>query len=99
MKQEFCRILMTLCGNKIPVLSNQENFLLKGNNYKVKQALPNCHIIFKGGKKQNLDRGRPSNGMFIAIPDRFNGSVLDVSPEHWRLQAVTSNVIKVTFLL
>ena len=44
--------------------------------------------IFKGGKKQSLDRGGPSNGMFIAIPDRFNGSILDVSPDHWRLQAV-----------
>ena len=79
---------MSICGNKIPVLCNQENFLLKGNSYKVNQALPNCHIIFKGGKKQSLDRGGPSNGMFIAIPDRFNGSILDVSPDHWRLQAV-----------
>ena len=79
---------MSLCGNKIPVLCNQENFLLRGNNYKVKQALPNCHIVFKGGKKTILDRGRPANGMFIAIPDKFNGSIQDVSPQHWRLQAV-----------
>ena len=70
------------------MLSNQENFLLRGNNYKVKQALPNCHIVFKGGKKINLNKGRPANGMFIAIPDKFNGSIRDVSPEHWRLQAV-----------
>ena len=99
MKQEFCRNLMSLCGNKIPVLCNQENFLLRENNYKVRQALPGCHIIFKGAKKVNLDKGRPANGMFLAIPDKFNGSILDVSPNHWRLQAVILKCNKSSILV
>ena len=79
---------MLLSGNRIPVLCNQENFLLRENNFKVRQALPNCHIVFKGARKNQLNTGRPANGMFIAIPDKFNGCVRDVSPENWRLQAV-----------
>jgi hypothetical protein len=76
---------MLLSGNRIPVLCNQENFLLRENNFKVRQALPNCHIVFKGARKNQLNTGRPANGMFIAIPDKFNGCVRDVSPENWRL--------------
>ena len=38
--------------------------------------------------KKDLDQGRPSNGMFIAYPDNIKNQVVDVSPGHWRLQAV-----------
>ena len=76
-----------MCSNRITVLCNQENFLLRGNAYKVKQALPSCHILFKEAKKITLDNGRPSNGMFIALPSAYSNSIKDVSPDHWRLQA------------
>ena len=76
-----------MCSNRITVLCNQENFLLRGNAYKVKQALPSCHVLFKEAKKETLDNGRPSNGMFIALPAAYSSSITDVSPDHWRLQA------------
>ena len=53
-----------------------------------------CQIVIfysKVQKKENLDNGRPSNGMFIALPKAYNSSILDVSPEHWRLQAAILN--------
>ena len=76
-----------MCGDRITVICNQENFLLHGNAYKIKQALPNCHIIFKEARKATLDNGRPANGMFIALPDAYRSCIKDVSPSHWRLQA------------
>ena len=33
--------------------------------------------------------GRPKNGMFIAVPDEIIEFVADVSPNHWRVQAIT----------
>ena len=99
LKQEFCRNLLVLCGDKIPVICNQENFLLRGNSYKVQKALPNCHILFKSAKKENLDKGRPANGMFIALPMTYNSSILDVSPEHWRLQAAILKADKSDLLI
>ena len=32
--------------------------------------------------------GRPKNGMFIAVPDVIKQQVNDVSPAHWRIQAI-----------
>ena len=29
------------------------------------------------------------NGMFIAVPDEIKELVVDVSPNHWRVQAIT----------
>ena len=51
--------------------------------------MSNWHIIFKQAKKDILDYGRPSNGMFMAIPNEYSSSICDVSPENWRLQAAT----------
>ena len=41
LKQNFCRYLSSrqVVGNKIPILCNQEHFILRGNSYKLKQAL------------------------------------------------------------
>ena len=70
-----------------PILCNQENFLLQSNNFKVKQCLQNAHIIFKKAIKDSIN-GRPKNGMFIAVPDELKEYVVDVSPNHWRVQAI-----------
>ena len=70
-----------------PIVCNQENFLLKGNRYKVKQCLPNSKIIFKPAIKESVE-GRPKHGMFIAIPRELKEFAEDVSPHHERVQAV-----------
>ena len=90
MKQEFCRLLMSvqMVGNSIPLLCNQENFILRANSYKINKALPGYHAIIKPAVKNNLDNGRPRNGMFVAIPNSFKNIIEDVSPNFWRLQAV-----------
>ena len=71
------------------ILCNQGNFLLHGNGYKIKQCLKGAHIIFKGVIKNSHDDGRPKNGMFIAVPVQIKEHISDVSPKHWRVQAVT----------
>lgn len=88
-KQAVCRDLMLNADHYFPILCNQENFLLHSNRYKVKQCLPNARIIFKKAVKENLSGGRPMNGMFIAVPDEIKEYVTDVSPSHWRVQAIT----------
>ena len=69
------------------ILCNKKNFLLKGNNYKVAQCLPNARVIFKEEIKDSCG-GRPKNGMFVAIPLEIKELILDVSPTHWRVQAI-----------
>ena len=86
-KQFICKYLVQLAGKNIPILCNQENFLLKANSYKVKKCLPDFHIFFKSAIKVNYD-GRAKNGMFIAIPNSIIDSVVDVSPDFWRIQAI-----------
>ena len=88
-KQSFCENLSTnICGDKLSVLCVQEHFLLRGNSYIVQQALPDCHIFFKSAVKTDQSSGRPKNGMFIAVPDKIKERFSDVSPSHWRVQAV-----------
>ena len=53
-KQEFCRYLEPLCGDKIPIICYQENFLLMGNSYKVEDVLSTCRILLKGANKETL---------------------------------------------
>ena len=84
-KQEIFKLLMLNDGRKVPIIYAQEHFLLR--NFKVKQALPNCHIFFKEAVMTNV-QGRPKNGMFVAIPMEFQEHVEDVSPKHWRAQTV-----------
>ena len=77
----------------VPILCYQENFLLLNNGFRVKQALPDCHIFFRKGEMDTI-QGRPKNGMFIAVPKKIKENGFEVSPHHWRNQAVivsTSN--------
>ena len=98
-KQNFLQLLVSICGNKIPVLCNQENFLLRNNCYKIRQCLPDFHVISKPALKVNLSYGRPINGMFIAIPTMFKEKIKDVSPDNHRLQAVTLTMNNQVFLI
>ena len=90
-QQNFIKTLVSgqTVGNKLPILCNQENFVLRGNFYKILQTLPGFHVIINPAVKNSLDRGRPKGGMFIAVPDSIKGQVADVSPGHWRVQAIT----------
>ena len=86
-KQNICKSLFIENESYYPLLCNQENFILKGNNYKIKQCLPTAKIFYKEAVKETQE-GRPKNGMFIAIPDELKEQGEDVSPQHWRVQAV-----------
>ena len=86
-KQDICKILFADTDTYYPILCNQENFLLKGNNYKVTQCLSNALVIFKEAIKDSFE-GRPKNGMFVAISLDIKEFALDVSPTHWRVQAI-----------
>ena len=89
-KMQFIKYLVSsqCVGNKIPILFNQENFLLKSNSYKLFQVCPEFQFFINPAIKDVQDTGRPSNGMFICVPNRIKGSVIYVSPGHWRVQAV-----------
>ena len=50
-KQNICNLLMLNSNNHNPILCNQENFLLEGNRYKIKQCLPNARIFYKNLSK------------------------------------------------
>ena len=90
LKQLFCKYISSLevVGNKVPILCNQEHFMLRGNSYKLKKAMPNFHLIINPAEKSSLCKGRPRGGLFIAVPDHFKNFVEDVSPGYWRLQAI-----------
>ncbi len=87
-KQDLCKILMCSTGSTYPMLCNQENFVLRGNGYKIKKCLPGAHVIIKEAIKSSHNNGRPKNGMFIAMPAELKEFVTDISPKHWRIQAV-----------
>ena len=65
-----------ISGDSLPVICNQENFLLKSNENFARKALPDHHIIFNPATKENPD-GRPINGMFLAVPDSIKEKVRD----------------------
>ena len=90
-KQEFCQLITseTIIGDKLPILCNQENFVLRGNSYKINQSFPNYHCIIKPAMKETHDKGRARNGMFIAIPEILKNCVNDVSPDFLGIQAIT----------
>jgi exonuclease III len=89
-KQDFCNLLTSdnVVGNSVPILCNQENFILRANSYRINNALTGFHTIIKPAVKNDFNYGRPKNGMFIAVPDMFKNIIEDVSPNFWRLQAV-----------
>ena len=90
LKLEYMKKLVSLetVGKKIPILCNQENFILKANSYRLSQAIPGFQFIINPAIKETQDHGRPKNGMFICIPDVYSSCVEDISPGHWRVQAV-----------
>ena len=90
LKNNLVRHLVSrdVVGNKIPIICNQENFILRENSYKLNKALPGFQVLVNPAVKNDLGLGRPKNGMFIAFPNSIKSSVTDVSPGHWRLQAI-----------
>ena len=86
-KQEFLKALTITAGDSLPVICNQENFLLKANEYFARNALPNHHIYFNPATKENLN-GRPKNGMFVVVPELLKELVKDVSPPSKRMQGL-----------
>ena len=84
-KQDAIQTLLSISGNSLPIICNQENFLLEANEYKIRQCLPD-HILFKPAIKEGLN-GRPKNGMFIAVPSCLKEKVEDVSPPPLRIQS------------
>ena len=70
-KQEVCKEMVSLNTEYATIICNQENFVLKGNSHKILQTLPNHHIFIKQATKENLV-GRPTNGMFVAVPKEIS---------------------------
>ena len=99
--QELIKTLSSdqVSGNKLPIICNQENFILKGNFYKILKALPDFQIFFNPAVKQNFESGRPKGGLFIAVPNSIKSSVTDVSPGHWRVQTVVISFLESKTLL
>ena len=97
-KQDFIKTLLSLTGNSLPIICNQENLLLNAHEYIAKQPLPDHHIIFNPATKDGLD-GRPKNGMFIAVPNCLKEMVKDVSPHSFRIQSVVINTKTCKILL
>ena len=89
LKQNYCRYWTSrqVVGKKIPILCNQENFILQGNSYKLKQALPDSYVIINPADKSTHCKGRARGGLFITVPDYFKNNIQDISPGYWRLQA------------
>ena len=75
-KYPFCVYKNTLYWEEIVIL------------YK-KPYLPNSHIFFKSAVKDDQSFGTAKNGKFVAVPDKLKERFNDVSPSHWRVQAVT----------
>ena len=96
MTASFIRYLVSksVVGNKIPILCNQENFILRDNSYKLVQALPGFHLVINPAVKITQDTGRPKNGMFIAFPNSIKSNISDVSPGFWRVQAIKIKLAK-----
>ena len=69
------------------IICNQENFLLKNNEYMAKNILPGHHVLFKPASKDGLD-GRPTNGMFIAVPLCLKEKMKNVVYKSNRIQGV-----------
>ena len=80
-------MLPCLNGDAPTIVCNQENFLLKNNDYFVRQTLPNHHIVFKPAVKEGLE-GRPMCGMFIAIPMLFEDKIDEVKVNSFRIQNI-----------
>ena len=85
-KKDFIKSLPVI-GGCSTVICNQENFLLKNNEYMAKQILPEHHLFCKPAVKEGFD-GRPKNGMFVAVPITLKEKSKDISPGSDRVQCV-----------
>ena len=86
-KQKYCNEILTMDPNSIPVLCNQENFILEGNRHVIQNALQGFHAFIKPATKEHVD-GRPAIGMFIAILKELRNKAKDVTPRSNRIQAI-----------
>ena len=86
-KQKICLDLMKVKDSVIPIICNQENFVLKGNSHIIRKALDEYHVYIKPAIKHNFD-GRPINGMFIGVPKNLRSKSKDISPSNYRIQAI-----------
>ena len=58
-------------GNKTPVLCNQENFIMRGNCYKIVKALEGYHVIIKPAVKDSHDKGRAKTACLLPFQVLF----------------------------
>jgi hypothetical protein len=61
--------------------------------------MSNFYSFIKPAVKNNHDNGRPKNEMFISIPLELRDVTKDVSPNHWRIQAIIISVVNKKILL
>ncbi len=88
-KQKYCmEIINNTETDTVPILCNQENFVLKGNGHIIQKSLEGFHAFIKPATKDRID-GRPINGMFIAIPELLRNKAKDISPKSNRIQAIS----------
>ena len=86
-KQNVCNELIQLDTYSVPIICNQENFVLERNDYLIRKALEEFQLFCKPATKDGFN-GRPTNGMFIAVPKYLAHKVKDVSPNSKRVQAI-----------
>ena len=99
-KQDFIKeVVNVICADKLTILCNQENFLLRNNVYKIQQTLPSYQLFIKPALSNGHDRGRAKNGMFVAIPDCLKSQVEDISPDFYRIQVLKIKLKSSSFLL
>ena len=57
-KVEFMKFLLSnsVTGNRVPILCNQENFMLRENAFKLRQALPDYQLLINPAVKKDLTR-------------------------------------------
>ena len=69
-KRDFMENLSSISGCSTFIF-NQENFLLKNNEYVAKQVLPEHHLIFKPASKEGFE-GRPKKNDYFEAPANLN---------------------------
>ena len=99
-KQDFMKELINVfCQDKLTILCNQENFLLRSNTYRIQQTFPQHQLFIKPAVSNGHDRGRAKNGMFIAVPECLKNNIEDISPDCYRVQALKIKSKTSCFLL
>ncbi len=86
-KQNYCIEILNTDSKSVPILCNQENFILKGNGHIIRKALKGYHVFIKPAVKNHMD-GRPAIGMFIALPEQLRNKAKEIPTASNRVQAV-----------